>query len=199
MPKCVRVFYEWGRILLRLLKRNKNKKEPIVKVGYDTAFMSVAIIILNLFLSIYEFNIADLEKIDLVNPRIIISAIVLMLSNVEIFYSYRRYYGQPKIIVAKLFSSISFVFVFLILLISSLMYTSFLDVDNDGYIVMIGNIPKIFNLTSFQLINKKYYWLFYTASTLLQAIASCVKMRINKEFSNKELDNKELDNKELDN
>lgn len=169
-----------------MLSSINQKNNTTIKIGYDTAFLSGVIVALNLLLSLYEYNTAALGEFNVSSSDFVIPVLILMLSSAEIFYSYRRCHKQIKMRFAKIFSGCSFAFSAFLLVVPFLLFTQFCCINEDGYLEMIGNLADLFKLSSVPLINNKHFFGIYIISSILQAVASLVKLSINKDlrFSN---------------
>lgn len=162
----------------------KIKPQPSVTIGYDTAFLSITIAVLNLFSAFLKFNNTELSTFVFYNSGFSVPIISLFLVSMDVFISYKRFNKYPCVVGAKIFSIISIILSSFIIICIVLVYAEFFVLENNGYISIIGNIVDLLSIKATNIFNQTVFLVIYFFAAISQCIASVFKIAANKLLKN---------------
>ena len=162
-------------------------KQPVnstsLPIGYDSAFLSLSIVFLNLTSAVIRFNNEDLSSFDVTDFNFVFLVSSLSLVSFDMIISMRRYGKTPLVILTYVFAIPALVLSLAILLSSFLLLSticSAIVMDDIIYMGCEKNLSFIhtaWGIGYFKMSNFPY---MYLGSAVLHGIAGVFKILANR-------------------
>lgn len=162
-------------------------KQPVnstsLPIGYDSAFLSISIVFLNIASALIRFNNENLSTFDVADFNFVFLVLSLSLVSVDMIISMRRYGKTPLVILTYVFAIPALVLSLAILLSSFLLLSticSAIVIDDIIYMGCEKNFSFVhtsWGLDYFKMSNFPY---MYLGSAVLHGMAGIFKVLVNR-------------------
>lgn len=156
-----------------------NQQSNSGKVGYDTAFLSMSIVVINIILAFLKLNNTDLSVFHIYEYSFLLPVITLALTSIDILFLYFGKNTNTTIKKSKRCAKISLCCSIFILVCNLLVLGNTFKIDESGMILLIGNIVGFFGKESIPFLNQSVLLFVYFVSAVLQGISTGFKISYN--------------------
>ena len=156
-----------------------------VRIGYDTAFLSISIVIINIILAFLKLNNTDLSVFNIYDYSFLLPVVTLCLTSVDILLSYWGRNTNKTIKKSKRCAKISLGCSIFILFCNLFVLGKTLKIDEHGAILIVGNIVGFFGKESVSLFNQSFLLFVYFIASLLQGASTWHKVSYNYQVKKK--------------
>lgn len=163
----------------------KVQNKPInvqINVGYDSSFLSFAIIILNSLSMISKINNINFSLVDIRSFSFLIPIISIGLTTLDSFISYRRHQKDALVSCMKFFAVLAIISSVFIISFPCLVGFEILGIIEDKHIGFVGNLSFIHSKWNWCYFDKVWICIPFIATVVFQIIANILKIFIKRKF-----------------
>lgn len=167
-------------------------KNSTIIVGYDSSFLSFAIVILSGFSMLVKFNRMDISTLNICDFDFLLATATILLTAADIFFSYWRFGKNRAVFLIKILSGIALVLSGVIIISAICVHAGiFVVIDNAAPIIdqigWNGNLKFFHTVLGFPYWSPACYLKVFGLAIFFQFVANICKKVLNKKISSNKI------------